>query len=475
MPDLADVQGLVLRGYGMPHARHLVLRVDAAPAGRELLGSLVDGTPGRPQVTPGTPWTGKPECCLNVAVTAGGLRALGVPDESLATFPEEFTAGAVARAGWVGDVGPAAPEHWLPVFRDPGFHLLVSLSGQSAAAVERATDALLAGTAPGVRELGRFDAALLGGRVDHFGYVDGISQPTVEGAPPPGPPDRLPVAPAGAFLLGHPSQFPGHTYPVPQPEVLGRDGSFAAFRVLAQDVDAFVDLLAEQSRRTGADPELVAAWLCGRWRTGVPLVLSPHTGSPDPPLPPEALNDFGYADDPRGERCPIGSHVRRVHPRDSRVAGGGGHRHRVVRRGLPYGPPYDPAHPRDGHERGLLGLFLGVSLRDQFEFVMREWVIDGRFAPGLGRTQDPFLGAGGTLPLAIPGGGRTALTGLPRLVTTRGGAYCFVPSLPAIAHLAGRATGTSTTAGPAGRRTSAVMDGVGATPSAPASRSRKDA
>jgi deferrochelatase/peroxidase EfeB len=206
--------------------------------------------------------------------------------------------------------------------------------------------------------------------------------------------------------------------------------------MLAQDVDAFRDLLAEQSRRTGTSPELVAGKLCGRWRNGTPLVLSPDTDSPEPPVSAERLNDFDYAGDPRGERCPIGSHIRRMYPRDSRVAGNGGHQHRIVRRGLTYGPPSDPAHPRDGHERGLLGLFIGVSLRDQFEFLMREWANDGRFAPGLGRSQDPFLGAGGTLPLAAPGG-RSALTDLPRLVTTRGGAYCFLPSVTAIGHLAG--------------------------------------
>ena len=439
MIDLADVQGVVLRGYTMPRARHLVLRVDSATAGRALLGTLVDGDPSRPQVTTGTPWVDKPDSCVNLAVTFGGLRALGVPEDSLATFPEDFAAGAAARAGLVGDVGPSAPEHWSPVFTDPGAHLLVSVFGQSDEAVDRTSDALLAGTAPGLTELCRLDAALLGERVDHFGYVDGISQPTIGSAPSPGPPDRMPVAPAGAFLLGHPSQFRDFSYPVPQPEALGRNGSFAAFRVLAQDVDAFRDMLAEQSRRTGMSPELVAAKLCGRWRNGTPLVLSPDTDSPQPPLTPEQLNDFDYRGDERGERCPIGSHVRRMYPRGSRVAGGGGHQHRIVRRGLTYGPPYDPARPRDGHERGLLGLFIGASLRDQFEFLMSQWAGDGLFAPGLGRSQDPFLGAGhgaaGTLPLAVPGG-RTALTGLPRLVTTRGSAYCFLPSTTGIRHLA---------------------------------------
>ncbi len=442
MLDLADVQGIVVRGYTMPVARHLPLRVDVARDARTWLGSLVDGDGGRPQVTTGTPWAVKPDCCLNLSVTFPGLRALGVPEQSLRSFPEEFAAGAVSRADRVGDVGPSAPDTWLPVFRDPDLHLLISLFGQSQQAVDRATDDLLSGAPSGLSELCRLDAALLGDRVDHFGYVDGLSQPTIAEAPPSGPPDRMPEAPTGEFLLGHPSQFTDFSYPVPTPGALGRNGSFAAFRMLAQDVDAFHDLLAEQSRRTGLSEELVAAKLCGRWRNGTPLVLSPTTDAPDPPLAADQLNDFDYVGrfgDERGERCPVGAHIRRMYPRGSRVAGGGGHKHRIVRRGLTYGPAHDPGRPRDGQDRGLLGLFIGVSLRDQFEFVMQQWANDGLFAPGLGRSRDPLLGAadgtGGTF--ALPGpSGRTALRDLPRLVTTRGGAYCFLPSVTAIRHLA---------------------------------------
>jgi Dyp-type peroxidase family len=440
--DLGDVQGLVVRGYTMPFARHLLLRVDVAGDARRALGSLVDGNDRRPQVTTGTPWAVKPDCCLNLSITFAGLRALGIPEESLGSFPQEFAAGAASRADRVGDVGPSAPAQWLPVFRDQDLHVLLSLFGQTQQAVDHATDDLLAGVTPGLAELCRLDAASLGARVDHFGYVDGISQPTIDSAPPTGPPDTMPVAPTGEFLLGHPSQFDRLTYPVPTPEALGRNGSFAAFRMLAQDVAAFQELLAEQSRRTGMSPELVAAKMCGRWRNGTPLVLSPTTDTPDPPLAPAELNDFDYVGrfaDERGERCPVGAHIRRMYPRGSRVAGNGGHKHRIVRRGLTYGPPYDPLRPRDGVERGLLGLFIGVSLKDQFEFVMREWANDGLFAAGLGRSKDPLLGAGdgadGTL--SVPGpGGRTVLTDLPRLVTTRGGAYCFVPSVTGIRYIA---------------------------------------
>ena len=95
--DLADVQGVVVRGYRMPHARHLLLRVDDPAPARAFLGSLVDDG-GPLQVTTGEPWTQPPDCCLNVSVTYAGLQALGVPQQSLATFPSEFAAGAVARA-----------------------------------------------------------------------------------------------------------------------------------------------------------------------------------------------------------------------------------------------------------------------------------------------------------------------------------------------------------------------------------------
>ncbi|MGY1679121.1 Dyp-type peroxidase [Geodermatophilus sp. SYSU D01176] len=446
--DLSDIQGLVVRGYGMPTACHLLVRVDSAPDARALLGQLVDGTPGRPQVTTATSWRDKPESCLNVSVTAAGLDALGVSPQQ-AGFPEDFTQGAAARADLAGDVGPNDPAHWRPVFTDPGLHLVFSLSGQSRQALERAEGDLLAGTAPGLAVLDRLVCDRLPGRVDHFGYTQGISQPTIDEAPPSGAPDHMPEAPTGAFLLGHPGPHTRYSYPVPQPEALGHNGTYAALRVLAQDVGAFREMLSEQCERTGMSEELIAAKLCGRWRNGTPLALSPDSPRP---LPRQQQNDFDYAGDVRGDRCPVGAHVRRMYPRNSQVAGGRPHQRRIIRRGLTYGPPYDPDRPDDGYERGIVGLFIGASLTDQFEFLVGEWGRNGLFAPGLGRTQDAFLGSGrpdaatapaetdgaaGTFLLRRAGVG-TKLTDLPRLVTTRGGAYCFMPSLTAIRYLATR-------------------------------------
>jgi hypothetical protein len=149
----------------------------------------------------------------------------------------------------------------------------------------------------------------------HFGYRHGFSQPTIEGLPLAGLPDRLPRAPVGEFLLGYPSQHSLFTYPIPFPPELGRNGSCAPFRVLAQDVDGFAEFLRGQSARTGMPEELIAAKLCGRWRNGTPLVVSPDTDTPDPPIAAEAMNDFdsvGSYGDESGLRCPVGARARPV-------------------------------------------------------------------------------------------------------------------------------------------------------------------
>lgn len=237
---------------------------------------------------------------------------------------------------------------------------------------------------------------------------------------------------------------------MPQPQELGLNGSFLALRILQQDCAAFERMLSEAPAKHGVSGELLAAKMCGRWRNGIPLALSPDTDTPAEPIPIEKLNAFDYVptadhpetvDDSKGYRCPIGSHIRRNNPRSSVIAGGGGTKHRIVRRGLPYGPAFDPADPDDGIERGLLGIFIGVSFKDQFEFLMSAWVNGDTFAPGIHGTRDPVLGniekGQGTFNIPIEGRNKLVVFGFSQLVTTRGGAYGFLPSLSALRYLAG--------------------------------------
>ena len=451
MPDLpyADIQGILLRAAKMPLLRYLIFRVDTAAAARRFIGVLVDGD--GPRVSSAEPWAHKPAHVLYVSLTYPGLEALGLPEASLEGFPEAYVEGAVKRADIVGDVGDSAPRHWKAKLNTDEAQLIVTIPATTPEVLEEVSARVrgLATRHGACTEVSHLDGAgLPPGDVAHFGYRDGIGQPTIDGGLRSARASPAPHSATGAFLLGYPSQYTGLTYAVPEPDVLGRHGSFGALRVLEQDCagfEAFLDANADV-----IDKELLAAKLCGRWRNGVPLALSPDTPNPDPPIPGERMNWFDYKptdaipdafDDRKGYRCPIGAHVRRSNPRSSRVAGDNGHKRPILRRGLPYGPPFDPNNPNDGIERGLLGMFICVSLRDQFEFLMEDWVNKGDFAPGLRPTKDPIIGANDSdeslfkIPRARPDT-PIKIRGFSRFVTTRGGAYCFFPSLPALRFIA---------------------------------------
>lgn len=445
--DLADIQGIVLRSYKMPFLRTLALRIEDVTRTKAFLLSLADRTPQSPlQVQSAVAWDQKPQYCINVGLTADGLRALQLPAGVLKTFPPEFLEGAAARAAMVGDTGVNDPANWIAPFNTDGVHILLVISAQSAEIMEDLTRRVKEATLGATTATSCPDGVLPADHKAHFGYVDGISQPRVAGVPRqksdasgiPEFTDPMALVPPGAFVLGHESQHPDWIYPMPTPDELGKNGSFAALRVLKQDCAKFEAFLNDTAKATGMHPELIAAKLCGRWRTGVPLALSPH--DPDPARVPVAQwNQFDYSDDPAGKVCPMGSHIRRNNPRRASVAGDGGERHRIMRRGLPYGPPYDSTKPDDGIERGLLGLFICGNLRDQFEFLMKEWVNDGDFA-GLGTDRDPILGnqpdAGGRFRFPVAGKPQTIIRGMSTFVTTRAGAYCFLPSITGLRYLA---------------------------------------
>jgi Dyp-type peroxidase family len=280
-------------------------------------------------------------------------------------------------------------------------------------------------------------AAMPSGR-EHFGYRDGIGQPAIEGIVTPGSnPQEAPLK-AGEFVLGYPDEA-GALPPLPQPQVLGRNGSYVAFRKLHQNVAAFREFLAQQSS-SPAEAELLAAKMVGRWRSGAPLALAPEHDDPELGADVSRRNDFlYYDDDPKGLKCPLGSHIRRMNPRDQfKHELVDVRRHRVLRRGLAYGPALpEGALADDGADRGVLFLFIGANLGRQFEFVQTEWINQGTFI-GTPAEKDPVIGPNdGTGVFTIPQQPiRQRLHGLPQFVTVRGGEYFFLPGLRALRWLA---------------------------------------
>ena len=473
--DLPDIQGFILRGYRMPMVRHFLLTVGVPAEARKLLGRFVSGDESDvPQITTAEDWhvgfapgpsdnpvdvpRHKPDYCLNLGITWPGLIALEVkdrvPEVSFKSF-DAFVAGAAERAPLVGDTGASAPQNWIEVFGKGSGHVMLTLHAISPEAMTTYSDRLSALFAEGnaFREIWRTDGMALMDVIDgnpvptfrvHFGYTDGISMTTIRGGPERYPADHQQPCEPWLFVLRDEAE----NYFVPEPRELGLNGSFAVFKMIETDVVGFENYL--QLNKDKIDPELLAAKMCGRWRNGVPLALSPETDSPPGGIAPEQLNDFEYVNadgsgDPRGLRCPVGAHMRRINPRGQPVTGqgepgGSNNTHRLIRRGMPYGPTYDPAKPYDGIERGLLGYFINSSIENQYEFVLGHWVNDSEFAGAVrlpAKSKDPMIGTQDPAEsiFVIPqGDGAPAikLTRLSTFITTKAAAYCFLPSITAI-------------------------------------------
>lgn len=468
---IGNVQGNILRGYSFNRVRYLFLEVGDTAAdrarARAFLGTAAaGGSDTVPAITRESDkkWTTdtKPDACFNIGLTFEGLRALGTPPEHLASFPVEFRDGMARRAMKLGDFGDSAPAKWPKPFDKPSrVHVIASIYANDPARL----DAVQAQVTPQFTTLlDQRDGQGLDGDKVHFGYRDSISQPRFAGVYDPSQKDNSePIDPLGTALLGHPTRYEGVTFGVPTPEVLGLDGTFTAFRILEQDTEAFEAYLSQQAEWlrkqlddnprvrlllapgdegrigpgldwVGAMREIIAAQMCGRWRNGMPYETSPDTPLPEPPASGGAiLTNFDYSST---SRCPAGAHVRRCNPRGGpivqRIAN---YTRRLVRRGMPYEITPDPAHP-DRKERGLLGNFIGASIGGQFEAVMCDWLNLGLQDPDVTGSNDPLIGANSPesswFDLRLADGSAIRLRGLPRFVITRGGAYAFLPSLPAI-------------------------------------------
>src|SRR5271163_3112189 len=375
---------------------------------------------------------------VTLAFTWNGLRALGVPEESLTTFPQEFREGMAARAAILGDSGGNQPDNWVGGLAGEDLHAIAILFARNDDEHRRCTEVheALVRRCPGVRVLSFLDLNAtppFNYAHDHFGFRDRLSQPVIEGSgevPTPG--SGTPLKP-GEFILGYPDEV-GPPVNLPQPDVLSRNGSYMAYRRLQEHVGLFRDYIREKAE-TPDDEELLAAKFMGRWRSGAPLVLAPDKDDPELGADPMRNNDFNYKEmDPLGYACPLGSHARRLNPRDTAHYM---NRRRMIRRGSTYGPVLPEGALDDGVDRGIAAFIICASLVRQFEFAQNVWINDRTFHE-LGNEHDPICGTqDGTMEFKIPNRPiRKVLKGLPAFTTLKGGAYFFLPGLTALRYLA---------------------------------------
>ncbi len=449
MDNLHDIQDNVVAPILLRYGRHIFFKFIDGAKGRAWLRNMFKRVNARGEEH-GTRFT------VNIGFTYEGLKALGLSQRSLDSFPEAFRVGMRGRAHVVGDVGPHAPEHWEGGLGGLDIHAMGWIRTDSGEGREEAMRIIRAEMeATGGVEI-RFDQDTMalahengiGSEGEHFGFADPISQPPIEGVDAPSYPGDGVLEPDGTwrplkpgeFLLGYEDEAGPAGAQAPDPPELRRNGTYMVFRKLYQDVAAFRRYLATAAKSLyGSDDhyhqELVAAKIMGRWRSGCPLDLSPEKDDPAIAADPQSRNNFTYEGDDQGLRCPLGSHLRRSNPRVTPLKRATAvRRHRLIRRGVEYGPHLkDGALEDDGVDRGLINLFIQADIERQFEFVQKEWMKGGEFIGLDPNEQDPINGVGGEgSQMLVPGAKQPFLFDLPTFVKVKGGEYLFVPGLKAL-------------------------------------------
>jgi deferrochelatase/peroxidase EfeB len=493
-PEYRDIQALARFGHGgLKEARFLLLAIVDLESAREWLGSA--------PVSNAEIADPVPETAMQIAFTSDGLRALQLNETVLEGFSEEFITGMAVdgnRSRRLGDVAQNAVANWT-WGGDPETtpHVLVMLyakTGQLEDWSETVQSRLFEQAFDIIIELDTVNKK----NTEPFGFTDSISQPAIdwERKQPLGLQKRdhySNLMALGELLLGYPNEYGQYTsrplinpqkderaalLPVaedePQLHDLGRNGSYLVMRQLNQNVPAFWKYLDEISEGDPVKREQLASTMVGRKRDGTPLVdvsNSPIEGIKTDGVQAEQ-NQFNYDDDPHGQHCPIGSHIRRSNPRTGdfppvvtgllsrliRTLGFGRKHpdedliasvrfHRLLRRGRAYGRQFTPEQALSpdapGFNTGMHFICLMASISRQFEFVQNSWSMGPKFG-GLQNESDPLLGnrqplVNGELTnhFSHPSkhGPGQCLRYLPSFVTVQGGAYFFMPGIRALRYL----------------------------------------
>jgi Dyp-type peroxidase family len=434
---LDDIQALILRSRPEPYVgTHAMLHIDDAAGGRDLLQRLVLHIPSAAN------WTDDMDAWTGVAFSYAGLKALGMADTSLASFPLAFQQGMAARAEQLRDFGINAPGNWEATFEPGKCHIAMTIYARDTAARDVAVAKAMRelDSSAGVTLIGTHEFGADADAKNPFGFRDSISQPRVDGSGIAALPGQERAIAAGEFILGENSET-GQPLGMPVPSALGVNGSFVVLRKYLSQVGTFNDFVKASAGDNESDRHLFAAKMFGRWRSGAPLMLATDADDDGLGADPMRNNAFNFAEDPKGLLCPYSSHMRRLNPRDSSLTIlTDPNIHRIIRRSSTFGPKWSPditaADDAKG-DRGIFFIFISARAFDTIEFMQQEWVNRGNFID-LADERDPIVGLHETKgQFTIPAEpARHRIQGISTFNHLKGGEYMFMPGLNALRWIA---------------------------------------
>jgi Dyp-type peroxidase family len=460
---LADLQGNILKGHGRNHTIQIFLRFKRAPlkrnpqAVKDLIrmlakkyitsamqqhkdtvrykeqmpgGSLRDACADRSfrstvrykKQIPGSPFAA-------FYLSAKGYEALGY---TTAQMPQDakFQAGMKNSQRELND---PSLDYWERRYRQP-IHAMILMADHNPARLRRRKQAIrknFQGVAHVFIERGKVMRNKTCDIIEHFGYVDGRSQPRFleqdmkHEQNSGGINKHKPFAPLKLVLVKDPNGKRAASF-----------GSYLVFRKLQQNVWLFKETVERLAAKLWSKPRdqltpeekrRAGALIVGRFEDGTPVTLRECEG-----MYPVS-NNFNYDDDSDGTKCPFHAHIRRANPRVDREEE---RKHRIVRRGITYGTRRRNLEDRPKTGVGMLFMCFQSDIGDQFEYIHRA-MANGSNLTRQGTGHDPIThlaNPGGLHELKFPvkwGDPHAPL--VPHIfygyVALKGGEYFFAPSI----------------------------------------------
>jgi Dyp-type peroxidase family len=436
---LSQLQPNIVKGHVREHLRILLVQFSDKAEGRAFLKAvgakvksakthLLEAEKFAADGTPGTPYVG-------VGLTFAGYKKLGIATAKIPSngASQPFVAGMRSPAS-VGALTDPPVSTWEEPYRHT-IHAVVLVGDADKAKMLAKRAVIRKLFTPTVKLLGEETGLgqhnARGEGIEHFGYIDGRSQPLFLK-------EDIAAEPKArwdpAFALGR-VLVADSAAPNPAQQF----GSFFVLRKLEQNVRAFHKAEADLATAlglSGADRDRAGAMIVGRFRDGT--ALTAHSKAlGETPIP----NDFDYGKDAAGARCPFHGHIRKTNPRGS-ATGPGDRLPIMARRGQTFGKRTDdpnatnlPLSARPTGGVGLLFMAFNAELSAQFEFTQQSWANNPGFPPGgpVAPGLDQVIGQGTrkkpVWPLKWDKPQTKVASAAVQTVTMKGGEYFFMPSI----------------------------------------------